>query len=334
MIPGQRLRLFQAGNQPRTSVRYNSWDADSKGEWIYPEGLSYSDYVGSMHTRANYDEFVERFADFQEVEWLPVIGGHGTTGVVIRFDADARVPEIGEFIRVLEEGEYPGEDRVSDLEQEAIEEAWVRYGRQDFQRQMEKMDDRLEDLFIAAEEAGQDEAILDRLRHAAEQNESPTVEDAGGNVSFRIHDEMLKKVNDADEDGLLVAFDMARHEQNYASGKTPLEYLFSELGERWNAKDRMPAFYYALLEFNPKAARTIGVRPNADAFAVELGERLLGDNVHRVDSTITSIARGMGRALSKLSPVQLEVLADVIESEPEDGNFDAAFKMIDLSWKA
>jgi len=137
VIPGRRLRLW---DEPDGSLTYGHWHDDSEGEWVEPDYVGYSDYSGSLVERSNYEEFVEQFADSEDIEWFRVHGGHGTTGVIIRVDADERVPEIGEFFEALENYPLVNEDRHSELEREVEQEGWESYGRSDFRRWMRQVD--------------------------------------------------------------------------------------------------------------------------------------------------------------------------------------------------
>lgn len=330
MIDGKRVRLWEQ-DEGRTNITYGHWHEDREGEWVVPERATYSDYSVGMVERANYESFVEAFAEHQEVEWLPVHGGHGTTGFIIRVDADERVPEIGEFFGALENYPVIDDERLSRLEMEAIDEAWDSYGRSDFTRHMRKLEPRLDELLSEAQDS-----IIDRMMLAVAQaaNESPTAEDAAGSVSFRPYEHVLDDVNREDEDALLVAFDLASSTQanrEHHRGEQSLNYLFQELsGGQWNKAKRMNAFYYALLEFNPLAARAIGNRPNALDFALDFGEGALVEFLGQEeisDMRIVAIAERMGRALPK-DRYMLEVLADAIEESPADEDGDVDFSTI------
>ena len=137
MIPGRRLRLWE-GVAFESHVTYGKWDEHPKGEFVEPPLRGYSDYSGSLVERSNYEEFVEQFADSEDVEWVKVFGGHGTVGVLVRVDADARVPEMGEFFAALQQYPLANEDRHSELEHEVEMEAWDSYGRRDFQRWLQE----------------------------------------------------------------------------------------------------------------------------------------------------------------------------------------------------
>ena len=333
MIPGQRITL---NREPVGSITYGHWSDDREGAFVEPPGVGYSDYSGSMIERSNYEAFIEAFAEHEDVEWFRVHGGHGTTGVIVRFDADERVPEIGEFFDSLEG--YPSIDdtRLSRLEMEAIDEAWVE-GRQDFVRRMVKLDSRLGDVLEDAADS-----TIDEIYHAVAQaaDENPYVEDAVGSVSFSPYFRILDRVNKADEDALLVAVDLASVvERHPGAGQSPLEYLFQELGSGWRPERRMPAFYYALLEFNPQAARAIGTMPKAAEFALSWADQSLRDALEEYDPAgpkIVVIAERMAQELPRDATL-LMILADAIEEAPfisdEEGfDFSRIFARMRQGW--
>lgn len=167
VIAGRRVRIRRAGNL--VNVTYGHWDDDREGEWVLPDLVLYSDYNGSLVERANYEEFIETFGEHEGTEWLYVSGGHGTVGLLIRFDADERVPEIGEFFEALNDYPLANEDRHTELEQQVEREAWESYGRDEFRRWLRRV----------TEQAGWDatvdlltEAQLDRLWFDALHNGS------------------------------------------------------------------------------------------------------------------------------------------------------------------
>jgi hypothetical protein len=314
VISGERVSLHN--DDLDRGVTYGRWDRDPEGGFVVPEGTSYSDYSGGMHNRANYDEFVEEFAEYEGTEWAGARGGHGTLAVVVRFDADERVPEIGEFFAALEDYPVANDERLSDLEQEAIEEAWNDWGANEFLEKIVKLDPDLE----GDADFDDDGSAVGRLRNAVEQaaSESPYVEDAAGGVSFRPNYSVLERIHREDPNALSVALELARE----PGAEQALEYLVSEMVS-WGRSPRpgprraMPAFYYALLNFHPVAARILGTRPNAVEFAEAYADE--------TENSWLEVARMMAAELERIDESQIQVLADVVE----EGDTEKAIEMLE-----
>lgn len=221
MIDGRRVRFYhyridEADIGEHGVFSYDSFRPDRDGEYVEPDDMGYSDYSGSTVSRANVEEFVERFAEYQGVEWWRLHGGHGTDAVVVRRDADERVPEIGEFFEDLANYPVANEDRLSRIEMEMRDEAWSRYGRLEFRNFLEdKLDeedlkwwrhqlarvpqlgplfDELDDEVLAqfirtmGFDPDDEDADLSSLWHALMQNGSGDEEeitDASGSVHFQ-----------------------------------------------------------------------------------------------------------------------------------------------------
>lgn len=136
MIEGEGRKF--AGEPEELSERsrfpYSSFTQANRGEFVQPDLLSYSDYGGSLVERSNVEEFMEQFADSQGAEWWELYGSHGTRAVVVRRDADERVPEIGEFFEGLANYPIANEDRHSELEMQQRDNDWASYGHDDFKR--------------------------------------------------------------------------------------------------------------------------------------------------------------------------------------------------------
>lgn len=198
-IAGQRVRPWDNSGlegddpeppdpEPPDGV-YGHWYDDKNGAWVLPNHVGYSDYSGGMVERSNYEEFVEQFAEHEDVEWIRVHGGHGTLGILVRADADERVSEIGDFFDALESYPLANEERYSELEMEATNEAWADYGLNDFIRDLD-VEVFGRDLTEADEELTVDEeqvrGNLTRLYYALVDlySEYPEVEDAGTSVAF------------------------------------------------------------------------------------------------------------------------------------------------------
>lgn len=150
MLPGaayERNPYWEEREGFESPLRWNAvepvphYRADQDGEFVCPNLLSYSDFDNSGPIeRANYEAFVERFADLQDVEWWTREGGHDSHGIVIRRDADARVPELGEVVKELEYDPIIDEAAVSRVEMETYAEAWTAYGADEFLRWLEEQE--------------------------------------------------------------------------------------------------------------------------------------------------------------------------------------------------
>jgi len=319
MIPGQRLRYdpYLRGDVPEEElgeegdVRHGAFKEDPLGMYVRPEGLSYSEF-GSFAAQAAYEAFEEDFADVRGAEWWAYRCDHGGHGILVRVDADDRVPGLEEFIRSARYGEVNGQ-RENELLAEATEEAWNSWGRREFIRKLVELDpDTDEDALDNS-----DDEVL-RLRFAVDRAGDGPIEENGG-VSLCSYFTTLERVHRSDPNALGVAIELAyiREEPGVI---TALDYLMQELSGRGG----MPAFYYALLNYNPVAARILGIRPNADEFADAFIERRANEAI----SDLVDFGRTLyfAEALSRALPQgreQLLVLADAVE----EGRFDLAFEM-------
>ena len=140
MIDGHRVSLRDEEElNGRDDIRYGSWEDDQNGNYVLPNYVSGSDYSGNLVERSNYDVFRETFADHQGTEWWETPGGHGTFGILVRVDADTRVPEMGEFFDALSNYPVADESAHSELEMESQQTAWEDYGRDDFKRELNEI---------------------------------------------------------------------------------------------------------------------------------------------------------------------------------------------------
>lgn len=146
MIEGRRVQyepvLSSDPDSPEGHERfpYARFRPDNHGEYVEPDNMGYSDYSGSTVDRSNVRVFMEAFEEHQGVEWWLLYGGHGTEAIVVRRDADERVPEIGEFFDGLANYPLADESDHSELEMELQEEAWKDFGLSDFKRWLQSDD--------------------------------------------------------------------------------------------------------------------------------------------------------------------------------------------------
>lgn len=141
MIDGERLKPSGRYGVPteeeladESRVVWDTFESYKNGQYVEPKYMAYSDYSGSLVERSNVEEFSEQFAELEGQEWWERYGDHGSRGVVVRRDADARVPEIGEFFEALDSYPLANEERHSELEMNQRQEDWDSYGRGDFER--------------------------------------------------------------------------------------------------------------------------------------------------------------------------------------------------------
>ncbi len=323
MIEGTRLEYhpYLSDDTPEaeladvTEVRRSAFRDAKAGMYVEPPYMAYGDYGGSLVERSNLEEFGETFEEYAGTEWWGWSGDYGSQGIIVRADADTRVPEIGEFFEGLQKYPLANEERHSELEQDAIEVAWVEYGRREFADEFIEMDPELGEAF---EEL--DPVVIDYLRWAVEQaaGNGPEVEDAAGSVSFRVYRDIVKRTGEADPDALLVAFGLAFETANrggHFQSDSALNYLFTELGSGWGGQKQkqMPAFYYALLEVEPKAARFLGTKEGAREFA-----ELWMDQEELEETSILDDAKALGGLLHGMSQEKLAVFADLIEQNPQE----------------
>lgn len=98
--------------------------------YAVPAYTSGSDYSGNLANRSNHDVFCERFSDGESVWWQGIHGAHGSYGILLLC---ADVPaEAVEFFAKLENYPLADEDHNSQLETDAVDEAWARWVRSDF----------------------------------------------------------------------------------------------------------------------------------------------------------------------------------------------------------
>lgn len=191
MISGRRLRYrpylhadyLEVDLGEADSVRLGAFEDDAQGMYVEPSYVSFGDYGGSMVERSNYEEFLEQFAESRGAEWWTWGGDYGSHGLIVRVDADERVPEIGEFFRDLDRSLCASDNRLEELEMEATNEAWTDYGAADFVRALlpifPSLDDRNEDEVREA---------LTPVYYALSDlyGQNSNVEDAAGSVAFHI----------------------------------------------------------------------------------------------------------------------------------------------------
>jgi hypothetical protein len=121
-------------------VRWGAWTGSySKAKWFIPERLSGSDYSGGFISKANYETFIEDFGETGQWDvpfYALLHGGHGTYGIALYID---RTPDgVWEFLEGLESYPVGDDEKLSELEQQGIDEAWENWGARDWARILEE----------------------------------------------------------------------------------------------------------------------------------------------------------------------------------------------------
>lgn len=109
-------------------------------QWHEVEWATGSDYSGGLVTKANYEVLQEMLEEKHPSGegppvWATTYGGYGTYGVLVvwdRLDGD-----IQEAIAGLEDYPLIDEEKHSELQIDAEEEAWENWGRSEFESQLE-----------------------------------------------------------------------------------------------------------------------------------------------------------------------------------------------------
>jgi hypothetical protein len=113
---------------------YGDWGYGN--DWFVPNYLCGSDYTGGFVCKSNYDEFCEEFADGDGQWWCAVSGGYSTYAIVL---ATRSTPKKAlEFLSALEDYPVANEDRMSDMELKAENEAWESWAKRDFRKELER----------------------------------------------------------------------------------------------------------------------------------------------------------------------------------------------------
>jgi hypothetical protein len=134
-LQGLRMTPFARWEGER-HMRYGSWYDRPAGEWFVSNHLCYSDYSGGLVNVANYRAFLREFVGESEdagelPSWLMHLSGDfATQGLAV--EVAGAPPEVWEFLGALEDYPLADDELLSELEQEASEEAWERWARADF----------------------------------------------------------------------------------------------------------------------------------------------------------------------------------------------------------
>jgi hypothetical protein len=94
---------------------------------------TYSDYSGSLVEKSNCRYFLENFPD----DVIRTYGGHGTEGIAL--NPHKVTEEVYEALCALENYPLLDDELHSELETEAVDEAWESWCRADFIKAVEKL---------------------------------------------------------------------------------------------------------------------------------------------------------------------------------------------------
>ena len=119
-------------------------------DYYCPNYLGYSDYSGSTYSKSNHELFLKEFGEVDGVK--NVHGGYGSNDVYIRLDVLNSNQDIQDCLNALDDYPVMDEEHLSEVEEEAKEEAWNSYTRKDFLRALQKEFnydlDKVSDAFI------------------------------------------------------------------------------------------------------------------------------------------------------------------------------------------
>jgi hypothetical protein len=135
---------FERENKPSgngegiTYWRWTNGRSEEREVWSEVEYAAGSDYTsGGLCMRANYESLSELLAEHHPegdspAVWARASGGHGTFALLVRYDAISE--ECREAIDALEDYPLHDENKHSELQCEAENEAWEQWAEQDFKR--------------------------------------------------------------------------------------------------------------------------------------------------------------------------------------------------------
>lgn len=120
-------------------------------DYYCPKYFGYSDYSGSTYTKSNHELFIKEFGEIDGVK--NVHGGYGSRDVYIRLDVLNSNQDIQDCLNALDDYPVMDEEHLSEVEEEAKQEAWNSYTRKDFLRALQKEFnydlDKVSDVFIS-----------------------------------------------------------------------------------------------------------------------------------------------------------------------------------------
>lgn len=133
-IAGERVSLVRDPSGG-SYVRYNvDWKPDSQGHWFVPAALSGSDYSGGFVNRANFEWFEDTYGEDIGEFFYFTDGAHGTYGVVLYIDDTPSA--VWDALARAEQHPVIDEARLTELEEESKDEAWINWVSLQFQGEL------------------------------------------------------------------------------------------------------------------------------------------------------------------------------------------------------
>ena len=248
-----------------------------------------------------------------------------------------RLTSWGDFIETWER-EHIAEDS---------DDAWEMWGRRQFVEWLVALDPEIQGELDKASGGGgaAEYDVLERLRLLLQSARFyPHYE--GSSISFRELSEGLSEINRRDPDALFVAVGLALMAQGHDPGVEPLhpaeaalDAMVREISR--GSQERMPAWYYMLMVFYPKAARYLGAAPNADEFVKVWMEQQIPDyelpGIQLEDPSYLDYAMALDRALRPAhidrsvlvsSEIDLEARYKILGDMIEEQNWEGALKFL------
>lgn len=123
-----------------SSLAEDQGSPDERHVWFMPDYTSGSDYGGQLVERSNYEvlyEEAEKLSEEHGSDWFQCLhGGHGSYGILFHV---IRTPDaIIEMLAGLEDYPLLDEEKHSEMEFEAEDEAWSNWGRSEYKSALEK----------------------------------------------------------------------------------------------------------------------------------------------------------------------------------------------------
>lgn len=129
-IAGERVDLKRApvGDYVHYGI---GWKRDEEGEWFVPSALSGSDLSGGFVNRANFEWFEDTYGEDVKEFFYYTDGGHGTYGIVLYI---AETPgAVWDALARAEQYPVIDENRMTEMEEEAKDQAWIDWAGLQFQ---------------------------------------------------------------------------------------------------------------------------------------------------------------------------------------------------------
>jgi hypothetical protein len=170
--------------------------ADIDSSWFFLSSyMSGSDYSGNDLEVSNHRVFLEMFGSVDGVH--DVYGGYGTFAVAIRLSTLADNEEIRECLSALENYPVIDEDDMSEVEQEAQNEAWKSWLASDFAKALrQKFDNKKNGLNLEDIESESNE-MRSLFYEAAEHANEYFINETGNSAWIDI-EKIIKEVTEED----------------------------------------------------------------------------------------------------------------------------------------